>query len=247
MDLNTALKNLGLSEKEAIIYLALLQGGQATAYQIAKRSGLKKPTTYVILDGLIERGAARKLLKERGANYIATDPVEIFVEARSRFEQAESLLPQLRALVNNKKIIGASYFEGIAGIKEMYKKLLQKTAGKSYVGFFAHQKDTPKILQDYWPVLNTEMTKQKIILRGVTTKDATTKSYLEKAFQKMPPGLLQIKGLSSNIYSSNVSIEIYDDFTQITSHRYMQGLLIQNHDIASSLHQIFEIVWNSKN
>lgn len=242
MDLHSALKNLGLSEKEAAIYLALLQGGQATAYQLANRSGLKKPTTYVILDELIERGAARKLMQRRGAIYVATDPVELFVEARNRFENAESALPQLRALAQgDKKTISASYFEGMTGIKEMYKKLVQKTAGKTCVGFYAHEKDTPKELREYWSVLNAEMVKQKIKLRGVTTVDATTKEYLE--FKKMPRELLDIKGLSPKEYSSNVSIEVYGDCTQIVSHQYVQGLLIQNPDIANVMRQIFEIVW----
>lgn len=246
MDLHSALKNLGLSEKEAALYLALLQGGQATAYQLAKRSGLKKPTTYVILDELIERGAARKLMQGRGAIYVATDPVELFVEARSRFENAESALPQLRALAQgDKKMISASYFEGLVGVQEMYKQLLEKTAGKSYVGFFAHEKDTPKELREYWSVLNSEMVKRKIKLRGITTKDATTKEYLE--FKKMPRESLDLKGLSPGEYASNVSIEIYGDTTHILSHRYMQGLLIQNPDVANVLRQIFEMVWKRDN
>ncbi len=242
MDLHSALKNLGLSEKESAVYLALLQGGQATAYQLAKRSGLKKPTTYVILDELLARGAVRKLMHGRGALYAATDPVELFVEARDRFEQAERMLPQLRALAqSDKKIISASYFEGMVGIKEMYKNLLQKTAGKTCVGFFAHEQDTPKELREYWPTLNAEMVKQKIKLRGITTADATTKKYLE--LKTMPHELLEVKGLSPTEYSSNVSIEVYGDCTQIVSHRYVQGLLIQNPDIAHVLRQIFEMVW----
>ena len=41
------LVNLGLNEKEATIYLTLLSLNKATAYYIALKSGLKKPTTYV--------------------------------------------------------------------------------------------------------------------------------------------------------------------------------------------------------
>ena len=245
MDFHSTMKNLGLSEKEASVYLALLQGGQTTAYQIAKRSGLKNPTTYVILDGLIAQGAVRKLMQGRGAMYVAADPVELFVEARARIEQAENVLPQLRALAQKEKqSISASYFEGIDGLQELYGNLLKKSAGKTCVGFFAHQKDTPKVLQDYWSVLNEQMVKQKITLRGVTTKDETTDEYFE--FKKIPKELLEMKALSADEYSSNISIVVYDDCTQIVSHRYMQGLLIQNPDIANVMRQIFEIVWKEK-
>jgi len=187
----------------------------------------------------------RKLMQGRGAMYEANDPVELFVEARSRIEQAEAALPQLRALAQKEKqSISASYFEGIDGLQELYGNLLKKSAGKTCVGFFAHQRDTPKVLQEYWSVLNAQMIKEKISLRGITTKDETTEEYLE--FKKMPKELLEIKALPATEYSSNISIEVYDDYTQIVSHRYMQGLLIQNPDIANVMRQILEIVWKEK-
>lgn len=244
MDLQSSLKNLNFTEKEAAVYLALLQTGQSTAYQVAKKSGLKKPTTYVILDNLVERGAVRKILHTKNHQYLATDPVELFVEARSRVEQAEAILPQLRAMAQNKaKIVETSYYEGVPGIKEMYKNLLKEMAGKTYVGFFAHQKDTPKELMDYWKELNAEMAKRKIKMRGVTTKDATLKEYFN--FSRMPQDLFDMVGLSPKVYSSNISMEIYEDFTQIISHRYVQGILIRNPDIANVMRQIFEIVRKS--
>ena len=55
MELKEALQTIGLNEKECAVYLALLQLGRASAYSVAQKSGLKKPTTYVILDELIEK------------------------------------------------------------------------------------------------------------------------------------------------------------------------------------------------
>ena len=85
MELQTAIQQLGFSQKEAAVYLAGLELGQATAYQIAKRSGLKKPTAYVILDRLIERSAVRKVAAQKHMQYSASDPVELFVDARSAY------------------------------------------------------------------------------------------------------------------------------------------------------------------
>lgn len=245
MELPNALKNLGFTDKEAAIYLALLEFGQATGYQVAKKSGLKQPTAYVILDGLIERGAAKKVLGQKHNLFEATDPVEIFVEARERVEQAAKELPTLRAMAQNKgKVVQTSYYEGLAGIKEMYKNLLREAEGTEYVGFFASDKDSPKELTAYWPELNKQMEEKKIKIRGITTKDETTKPYL--SYSVLPKELLDIKGLPPSIYSSNISIEMYGEFTQITSHRYMQAVLIQNADVANVLRQIFEIAWKAK-
>ena len=56
MDIQEALRNFGLNDKEARVYVALLELGQTTAYAIAERSGLKRPTVYVILDDLRQKG-----------------------------------------------------------------------------------------------------------------------------------------------------------------------------------------------
>jgi sugar-specific transcriptional regulator TrmB len=244
MELPDALKDLGFTDKEAAIYLALLQAGRATAYQVAAKSGLKKPTAYVILDGLVQRGAARRILKGRGTQYAATDPVEVFVEARSRVSRAESALPRLRALATQeKKVVETSYYEGLDGLKEMYRNLLNETAGKTLDGFFASEKDTPPELSVYWRELNAEMVQRRVAIRAITTKDETTRPYLEGKI--LPKELLSLRGLPPNIYDSDISIEIYGDCTQIVSHRYVQGLLIRNPDIARVMKQIFEIAWKT--
>ena len=66
MYLTPFLKNLGLNDKEANIYLALLQLGKSTATKIAKKSGLKRPTTYVIIEQLIDKGFVQKLVNHFG-------------------------------------------------------------------------------------------------------------------------------------------------------------------------------------
>ena len=53
------LENLGLSEKEAEIYLALLELGTGTVVEVAKKSGVKRPTAYLVLDELKKMGYIR--------------------------------------------------------------------------------------------------------------------------------------------------------------------------------------------
>ena len=78
--------------------------------------------------------------------------------------------------------------------------------------------------------------------KAITTKDKTTQSYLNHT--KVPKEFMEIKGLSEKIYSSNISIEVYNNRTQIISHRYEQAVVIDNPDIAHVMRQIFEIVWS---
>ena len=50
------LKKIGLSENETGAYLALLELGSATAQDISKKSGIKRATTYVQLEALMQLG-----------------------------------------------------------------------------------------------------------------------------------------------------------------------------------------------
>ena len=146
MGLIQSLKSLGLNEKEAKVYIALLQMGQSTSYTIAKHSGLKKPTTYVILDNLIDRGFVMKVPRTNTKEFVAISPDDLFSIVKSKVENAEKeALPELKALSKGKDYkVSVTYYEGLEGLKEMYNKLVKDMKGKEYIGFYAHQKDTPK-------------------------------------------------------------------------------------------------------
>ena len=49
------LQDIGFSEKEAKIYLAILELNEALPSAIARRANIKRPTTYVILDQFEEQ------------------------------------------------------------------------------------------------------------------------------------------------------------------------------------------------
>jgi len=243
-----AMINMGLTEKEAKAYLALLPLAKATAYTIATRSGLKKPTAHVILDNLVSKGFALKIPFKRIHYFIAKSPKECLTIAQEKISIAENMLPELMA--SQKKSdekASVSYYEGLDGIKEMYGQLIKTMKNKpenkrDFVAFFAHQKDTPEFLQRYWLKSNEELNNNKIKRRAVTTFDKSIQKYLEK--ETMKNFGLEMKALSEKDYSSNISIEIYENFTQIISHRHIQGILIENKDIANVMKQIFYLVWN---
>jgi sugar-specific transcriptional regulator TrmB len=65
------LQSLGFSEYEARAYVALLQRGPMTGYQLARASGIPRPNIYPVLDRLQERGAVGRLEVPDGTQYTA--------------------------------------------------------------------------------------------------------------------------------------------------------------------------------
>ena len=131
------LKTLGLSDKEAKIYFALLQLGPATPYKMAKRSGLKRPTAYVIADELVEKGYAVQAPGNKHT-YIARPPEVIYEEREEKMLEAKKNLPELQALkggVADKPTV--LYFEGAEGLKQALMYRIKELHDTEIVGFYA--------------------------------------------------------------------------------------------------------------
>ena len=74
------LHDLGMTDKEARIYLALYEIGRATAYTIAQRSGIKRPTVHVTLDQLRAKGLVLEVPNKKRHLFIVKDPNELIEE-----------------------------------------------------------------------------------------------------------------------------------------------------------------------
>ncbi len=240
MELIDSLKSIGFNEKEAKVYLALLSLNNATAYLVAIRSGLKRPTTYVILENLVNKGYCLKMPQKDKHYYMAKSPEECLHLAKEKVSQFEENLPAFLAIQRkNEEKTNVFYYEGIEGVKESLKRTLKNFKNKEAVGFYAHAKDSPEELIKLWDVWNKERIEKNIKVRGITTQDSTTDKYLKNQKEY----LIDLKGLPAEKYNSNVSLEIYGKFVQIISSRYLQSVLIENKDIADVLRQIFNLMW----
>ena len=63
MDLIKNLKEIGLSENQAKVYLACLQLGQDSVLNIAKSAELKRPSVYLLLEELENKGLISQVKK----------------------------------------------------------------------------------------------------------------------------------------------------------------------------------------
>jgi len=66
--LTNILKRIGLNEKEAKVYLTLLEVNESLPSSISRQSGVKRPTTYVILGQLQKKGLVSHVKKGKMLN-----------------------------------------------------------------------------------------------------------------------------------------------------------------------------------
>jgi sugar-specific transcriptional regulator TrmB len=122
MDNINALKKLGLTEKQAQVYMAILELGESTMTKIAKKANLKRPTVYLIIDELNILGLSSEIVKGKKKFYSAIHPKRLVEIAKFRATQAEKILPELVAIQKNDEKPKVRMLEGVAGIKIAYQE-----------------------------------------------------------------------------------------------------------------------------
>ncbi len=126
--MDNSLKNLleqtGFTEKESLVYLALLELGQGDVTDISKISGLKRPIIYVLLEGLIKRGYVSELPDKKINTYQASDPSIILRQLQVTTKNFSEMLPIFRTLSNKgKKRPKINYYETKEGIWNVYEEM----------------------------------------------------------------------------------------------------------------------------
>lgn len=130
------LQELGFTDYEARVYVALLQASPATAYEIGKNNGLPRPNVYSALEGLERKGAVQRASDEP-VRYVPVSPKEL-LERISRNVNARcvSLRDQLEAL---KPAQQTEYVWNISGAEEAHSKLNELIGeAKRHVWIKAH-------------------------------------------------------------------------------------------------------------
>lgn len=123
MDKEAILQKFGLDDKEAKVYLAILELGQSTITPIAERSGVKRTSIYYFIDHLVELGLVSKLDQEGKTTYTAESPERLLDYEKSRLELVREAIPFLMSSYN--QLPGKpriSYFEGSEQVKNMLRE-----------------------------------------------------------------------------------------------------------------------------
>lgn len=240
MQIIEGLLNLGLSDKEARVYIALLQLGRGSAYAVADKAGLKKPTTYVILGELMQKGLVLKVPRMRKQLFIAKSPEEFFALAEERVHSARTVLPELLAMAQGQKQKPRTFFyEGLSGVKSALWYRMKEMTGTEIVGFYASAHAASEGLVNLFYDWNDHIKKSEITIRGIVPNHPSLRHWRETDAEQGRT----MKIVPCEKYSATISIDVGDIFVRIISFRDQQGVIIENENVAATVRQIFEMIW----
>jgi len=147
MDLNTdVLYDIGLTNAQIRVYMALLELGESTTGPILKKSELQNSVVYNALNRLIEQGLVTFVLKGKRKHFSATDPKNLIQYIQTKKEKVEELVPKLIAkqtLAKSKQ--EAQVFLGWKGVQNAFNMMIEKLPpGSDYIGFAAGVEEQAK-------------------------------------------------------------------------------------------------------
>lgn len=233
--LTQILQNIGLTEKESKIYLALLQLRDALPSIIAKRSGIKRPTAYVILEQLQKKGLVSYVKRGRTLYFRALNPNNFVEDQYNKYKGLENALPDLLKMHESYVVTPQmSVFESKEGLIKIMEDTLTTRTG---LLCWADVTEAVTSLKDYYPTYIAKKVKRKIFLRGIFCADKLAKRFQEHGEDE----LREVYLIPKEKFPFKNEINIYDDKVAIISHADQIGIIIQNKNIADTQRSIFEL------
>src|ERR1019366_3351550 len=96
LDFKKSLEYIGFSQKEVLVYLALLELGRGTVTQISRKAGINRPTGYHILASLESKELVKVSGKEPKQEYIAESPDQIEKMLLKKIENDQAYIEEAK-------------------------------------------------------------------------------------------------------------------------------------------------------
>ena len=237
------LVSVGFSEKEASVYMALLELGKRTASPIAAAAGINRTTAYNILGALVSKGLVSVSGKEPLQEYVAESPDKIIKlvsdelgEKQAELKRAEELLPQLKSMHNVSDRPMVRFYEGKQGLEQAYEDTL--TSHETILAY-ANVDDMHRALPDYFPRYYRRRTKAGVHIRAIIPSNSAG---LERVSKDTEEGRESALVPIDQVYFSP-EIDIYDNKVMIASWREKLGIIIESKEIAEAMKTIYKMAW----
>lgn len=241
------LQEIGLTEGETKVYMALLELGTTTTGPLIDKSGISASKAYRILDRLAKKGLVTYIIKEKTKYFKAADPNRILdyldekeKEIADKKQEIKKILPQLiQKQKETEKEQEATIYEGVKGVKTAHEKMLRDMKkGEEYYFLGGSVLSTEKF-GSYWKSWHKRRAEKGIKGNLLFNRDVD-KSELEN---RKKFGFCKAKYMPFDI-STPAWIKVYKNITEIgVPTEKPLSVEIKSKDVAESFKAYFEALW----
>ncbi len=240
------LEKLGLTPKQSVVYLALLELGESSMSDIARKSNLKRPTVYLIIEELNLLGLSSEITKGKKKFYSATHPKRLVEITNFRSKQAETLLPHLVARQKSANKPKVRMLEGLEGVRIAYQEafagLNNKEEGLWIGDTGLLQKNFPEVLKLYNEILG-KLDNPKI--RELIHGDEDSKKWTDEMNAKNMKNYEARYINNSSPFGNTDQLIIDDKIMTFAIGKEIFVMIVESKDIAQTQRALFETIWNN--
>lgn len=248
------IEKMGLSNKEARIYLYLLESRGGYPSKIAAETKLNRSTVYKLLTSLSVKGLATEI--EHGKKiFYQPEPLSKlgrYVEYQvERAEQAKisaiNIMPELEALFANARNPKVSFYKGKEQVLEAYLRHVQVEKGYKMTAFANVQSLKGFLPPKFFTFYKKEKERLGITARGITSsadyshqfqKDthAGVKRKIWPELRFIPEELFPYSAEMTMFDGNKVSIVKFDDQDPI-------AIIMEDRMVHDMMNMLFEFIW----
>lgn len=246
------LQQLGLSENEILVYLCVLENANIAPSRIAKKTGLSRPTVYVIGKKLAEMELILEENGQTGLHFLALSPDMLLRDAEKKEREAKenltiakSLLPELALLPKSQgySIPKVKFIDEVQMLEYIYKKT--EDWDKS-----ALDRD-----KTWWGVQDSSLVKNlnewltwywKRCDKTIQTKIITNEKEEGHSFEGQQNSRRQMKYWNQRSIIRTTQL-VFGDYILIVNTHTKPHSLFEIHDAvtAEGLRQVFKGIWET--
>ena len=238
------LVELGFNQKDAKVYLALLELGPATATQIARKAKINRTTSYDILDSLVGDGLVNLIGETKIQKYAAESPEKVIkfledkiLKTREQLSLAQSLLPQLLSLYNVKEKPKVKFYDGTEGMQEAFEDTL--SADGEILAYAVGEEIFKAMTEKYVRGYFKRRVLKNIRVRVIAPDTPGSRAVAVNDAAELRTSLL----VPSDKFYFSIEMNIYNNKIIIASWKEKFAIIIEREEIAGAQRKIFELAW----
>lgn len=231
------LKELGLTDNEARIYLLLLGHGMMNPYEIAQKLGLHRGYVYDALERMQEKEVVSSVLKANKKHYQATSPKNLVELLKFRLESFEKAMPDLMKLGSmEKEETKVELHRGERVYRILLKDMvssLKKNDEACLVGV-----DEEVLITEVEPIY------LKQYINAIKNKNIKEKVIIKPGGKRLESPNIKYKELDEKYIGKTAQIVYNDKIAIFVLGAPYYLIIIENKYVAETYRKQFSLLWN---
>jgi len=241
-DLIRKLENMGLSEKEGRVYVALLPYRDIGSSKLIQMTGLHGQFVYDALARLEEKGLARHVTQNGRKKFSANTPNRLLSLIEEKRHSAQSVAKELQSRYAGEREQDVEIFQGEGAFIAHQFKLLERQPRDTVIDVIASESERYQatfeaegLWDDYIKILRDKNIQTRYL------GQESQRERLKKMEAQFPWTYRVLPGhatglMNTDIWNDNVTLNIFGS--------PILSITITGREIADGYRQFFEALWN---